>query len=99
MIELPGLIGREVAFDAEGPVLDAALIAALLGLDVESLRAAMARRAVFSVVERGEGDDAGRHRLTLRHRATEAVLVVDAAGRVIRATRRGPPQLSSSESQ
>jgi hypothetical protein len=38
------------------------------------------------VVERGEGEDAGRLRLTLRRRATERVLVVEAAtGRVIEA--------------
>jgi hypothetical protein len=90
MISLPALVGRVVAFDADGPMLDAGLMAELLAVDVATLRAAMARRRVYSVVERGEGDDIGRHRLTLRHRATEAVLVVDEAGRVIEATRRAP---------
>jgi hypothetical protein len=90
MTPLPALIGRTVTFDADDPVLEAALMAELLGIDQQALRAAMAQRTVYSIVERGEGADAGRHRLTLRHRATEAVLVVDAAGRVIEATRRGP---------
>jgi hypothetical protein len=34
---------------------------------------------VYSVVERGEGEDAGRLRLTLRRRATSRTLVVEAA--------------------
>jgi hypothetical protein len=87
---LPTLIGRVVEFDEDGPVLDAALVSQALGLSAEALRAALGVRQVHSVVERGEGDDAGRHRLILRHRATEAVLVVDASGRIATAMRRGP---------
>jgi hypothetical protein len=87
---LPALLGQTVTFDAEGPVLAPALIGEALGLDPESLRRALAAGHVFSLVERGEGADQGRHRLTLRHRATEVVLLVDAAGRVLDARRRGP---------
>lgn len=90
MRELPDLVGRAVTLDAEGPVLEPALLAEALGLPEAGLRAALLARQVFSVVERGAGEDLGRHRLTLRHRATEAVLVVDAEGRVIAASRRGP---------
>jgi hypothetical protein len=84
------LVGQRIAFDATGPVLSPAQMQAALGLAPATLRAALAARRVFSLVERGDGDDAGRHRLTLRHRATEAVLVVDADGVVIAATLRGP---------
>lgn len=91
MADLPALLGRAVTLEPDGPVFDPALLAEALGLPPEGLRAALLARQVFSVVERGEGEDSGRHRLTLRHRATEAVLVVDAAGRIIAASRRGPP--------
>ena len=87
---LPALVGQEVAFDAEGPVLEPAQLAEALGIDRAALQGALRAGQVYSVVERGEGEDAGRHRLTLRHRATEAVLVVGADGRVIEASRQGP---------
>lgn len=88
--KLPALVGQEVTFDAEGPVLEPAQLAEALGVDRDALRSALQAGLVYSVVERGEGEDAGRHRLTLRHRATEAVLVVGADGRVIEASRQGP---------
>lgn len=88
---VPELLGRIVAFEAQGPVLDPATLATALGLTAEQLRTALSDHVVYSVVERGEGEDAGRHRLRLRHRATEVVLVVDADGRVIEAMRSGPP--------
>jgi hypothetical protein len=42
------------------------------------------------VIERGEGEDAGRLRATLRRRSAEARILVEAAtGRVISGERRG----------
>ena len=74
-----------VEFDAAGdPVLRAEQAAALLGVTLEAFLADLRAGHVYSIVERGEGLDAGRLRLTLRNRATERRLVVDAAnGRVL----------------
>jgi len=74
-----------VEIDAGGDVaLTAEQAAALLGVAPDVLRADLRAGIVYSVVERGEGEDAGRLRLTLRRRATQRVLVVEAAtGRVL----------------
>jgi hypothetical protein len=50
-------------------VVDAELVAAKLGLSPDAFWQEMKRGIVYSVVERGEGDDAGRMRLTIRYRA------------------------------
>lgn len=50
-------------------VIEAELAARQLGLPVEVFWAEVKRGIVFSVVERGEGEDAGRVRLTLRYRS------------------------------
>ena len=74
-----------VEIDAAGEaVLDAAQASALLGVALPDFLADLAAGHVFSIVERGEGADAGTLRLTLRRRATERRLVVEAGtGRVI----------------
>lgn len=84
------LVGQVVIMEDGGPVLGAELMGKALGLAPAALRAALDAGLVYSLVERGEAEDAGRHRLTLRHRATEAVLVVDANGQIMAAQRRGP---------
>jgi hypothetical protein len=78
----------QVEIDAAGDVaLGAEDAARLLGVPLDAFLADLRAGIVYSVVERGEGADAGRIRLTLRRRATQRVLVVDAAtGRVIEAT-------------
>ena len=50
-------------------VVDAKLVAEKLGLSPEVFWQEMKRGIVYGVVERGEGDDAGRARLTFRYRA------------------------------
>jgi hypothetical protein len=50
-------------------VVDAQAAADGLGLPVEVFWEEVKRGLVFSVVERGEGADAGRMRLTLRYRS------------------------------
>lgn len=77
-----------VEIDAAGDVaLLAEVAAGLLGIPLEAFLADLRAGVVYSVVERGEGEDAGRLRLTLRRRATTRVLVVEAAtGRVIEAS-------------
>lgn len=83
---------ERVEFDAAGdPVLPAEVAARLLGVALEAFLADLRAGIVYSVVERGEGEDEGRLRLTLRRRAASRVLVVETAtGRVISGA-IGPP--------
>lgn len=82
---MDGTCPDRVDIDAEGDAaLSAEVAAQLLGIPLEAFLADLRAGVVYSVVERGEGEDAGRLRLTLRRRATTRVLVVEAAtGRVI----------------
>ena len=50
-------------------MVDAHAAAEGLGLPVDVFWAEIKRGLVYSVVERGEGEDAGRVRLTLRYRS------------------------------
>jgi len=79
---------EHVEIDAKGdPSLGAEVAARMLDAPLDAFLADLRAGVVYSVVERGEGEDAGRLRLTLRRRATTRVLVVDAAtGRVIEAS-------------
>lgn len=74
-----------VEIDAAGDAaLSAPQAAALLGVALEAFLADLRAGRVYSVVERGEGADAGRLRLTLRHRARERRLVIDSlTGKVL----------------
>lgn len=49
--------------------VDAKIVAGKLGLSPEMFWREVKRGIVYGVVERGEGDDAGRVRLTFRYRA------------------------------
>jgi uncharacterized protein DUF6522 len=70
---------EKVEFDAAGDVLLAAEDAArLLGAPLPAFLADLRAGRVFSVVERGEGEDAGRLRATLRRRGVEARLLIEA---------------------
>ena len=60
--------------------VEAGYIAARLGLSVAGLRAEMRRGTIYSVVERGMGEDAGRLRLTFRYRARAWTMVVQRDG-------------------
>lgn len=55
--------------DGEDFVIDAQAAADGLGLPVDILWPEVRRGLVFSVVERGQGEDAGRMRLTLRYQS------------------------------
>jgi hypothetical protein len=56
--------------------VEATYLAARLGLSVDRLQTEMRRGIVYSVVERGMGEDAGRLRLTFRYRARAWTVVV-----------------------
>ena len=69
-----------VEIDEAGDVaLSAEQGAALLGVALADFLADLRAGHVYSVVERGEGADAGRIRLTLHRRSTRRRLVVEAA--------------------
>lgn len=55
-----------MAVEEDGIVLDAAFLAARFSISEAQMRGFMARRMVQSRVERGEGEDSGRWRLTIR---------------------------------
>ncbi len=63
--------------------VEASYLAARLGLSVDRLRAEMQRGIIYSVVERGMGEDAGRLRLTFRYRARAWTVVVQGDGTLI----------------
>jgi Family of unknown function (DUF6522) len=78
---MPEFVEIDAAGDA---VVTADQAAALLGVALDAFLADLRAGHVFSIVERGEGADAGMLRLTLRNRATERRLLVEAlTGRVI----------------
>lgn len=66
--------------NAEGDfVLDAEVIASRFGLSAEAMRLHLKRGSVISTVEEGQGEDAGRARLSLRlgNRTWRAVIAPD----------------------
>lgn len=76
---------ERLELDGEGGVVfPAEWAAALLGVPVAGFLADLRSGHVYSLMERGEGEDAGRLRATLRHRAKELRVVVEAeTGRVL----------------
>ena len=56
--------------------VEASYLAARLGLPVDRLRTEMRRGIVYSVVERGMGEDSGLLRLTFRYRTRVWTVVV-----------------------
>jgi hypothetical protein len=60
--------------------VEANYLAARFDLSVDRLRAEMQRGIIYSVVERGTGEDAGRLRLTFRYRARAWTVVVQHDG-------------------
>ena len=62
------------------PVLDAPALAALFGMTEVQLRSEMVAGRITSLVERGEGADAGCWRLTLRWRSQVRCLQVGPDG-------------------
>jgi hypothetical protein len=65
------------------PEIDAAVAARAMKFAVEYFLRQMQRGAIRGRVERGTGDDEGRHRLSFRHRDRELVVVVDDDGQII----------------
>jgi hypothetical protein len=91
-----GTQGRNAVSQPDPPISDreqevtiqAAYLAAHLGLTVEELRAEMRRGIVFGVTERGIGDDLGRKRLTFCYRARSWSVVIEPDGSFHEADRK-----------
>ena len=83
------MIGTRIAIEDGAPVLTPAQMQEALGLEAEALRTELRAGRILSVVERGEGEDAGRLRATLRWRSVEVVLVIGEDGTVLDVTRQG----------
>ena len=73
----------EIEIQGSEVTVAASYLAARLGLSVNRLREEMRRRLVYSVVERGMGEDAGRLRLTFRYRARSATVVIQRDGTLL----------------
>jgi hypothetical protein len=77
----------------EGFAVEAGDLGRLLDLDPGAVQGLMRAGAIRSVFERGEGEDAGRFRLTFTHGSRRVRLIVDAEGRVLQRSRtRTPPR-------
>lgn len=61
----------------DGFIVEAEVIAPKLGLSPEAFWREMKRGIVYSVVERGEGDDQGRTRLSFHYRARSCSVIVE----------------------
>ena len=75
-------------------VLDASALAEKLSIPPEDLRRCMRLGLVTSLVETGEGEDAGLRRLTVRCGAEVWRAVVDADDQIIEKEQVGEPALS-----
>jgi hypothetical protein len=75
---------RTAVHPAEGAVeVDSPMVARGLKLPVEQFMAEMRRGIVYSLSERGIGEDEGRFRLTFRYRDRQFRFVVTATGEVV----------------
>ncbi|MBM9594337.1 DUF6522 family protein [Roseitranquillus sediminis] len=70
-----------------GFTIDAVDLARLLDLAPAEVRRLMADGRITTITERGEGEDAGRHRVTFVHGGRRVRLTIDAAGHVLKQTR------------
>ncbi len=72
-----------VEINAHGFSVDAEVIASNLDLEASIVQSMMKAGDITSICERGEGEDAGRHRLTFYHGSACLRVVADTDGRVI----------------
>lgn len=77
----------KIVFDQDRPIVDAAEIAALLELEVASFQELMRSGKIRSIVERGEGEDGGKFRLTFQSPQWRIRLTCGRDGEVFTLTR------------
>lgn len=75
-----------VRIEGGGFEIDAAYLAQHFRLDPSEVPNLLRSQRIIARCERGEGDDAGRYRLTFRFGASRLSLIVDESGEVIRRT-------------
>jgi hypothetical protein len=73
----------KVELTAEGVTVEATDLGPLLGLKPAEVPGAMRRGEITSLYERGEGEDAGRFRVTFRHGSVKLRLTCAEDGTVI----------------
>ena len=76
---IPRPFPTDITVSDEGYVVAAELVAEQIGLSPDVFWREMKRGIVYGVVERGEGEDAGRTRLTFRYRARSWSITLDEA--------------------
>ncbi|SFD31962.1 DUF6522 family protein [Tropicimonas isoalkanivorans] len=64
-------------------IVDAQMLARAFDLSVEETRNRMQGGQIASLCETGEGEDAGRWRLTFRHQGRALRLIVDTRGAIL----------------
>ena len=77
-------MGKPIAIDvnpSRAVEIDAAPVAAGLGLEIAEFRRLMEQRRITVLCERGTGTDAGLYRASFYHGAKRVRLVVDGDGR------------------
>ena len=77
----------KIVFDQDRPIVDAAEIAPLLELEVASFQELMRSGKIRSIVERGEGEDDGKVRLTFQSPQWRVRLTCRRDGEVLTVTR------------
>lgn len=73
-----------VTRDGDGFVVEASVVAEVLGITEDEVRPGMQSGAITTICETGSGEDAGRWRLTFQHGGRAGRLVVDAQGTILR---------------
>lgn len=73
----------DVTRNGEEFTVDAAIIADGLGLPEHAIARGMSNGAITTRTERGEGEDAGRFRLSFFHREKVLRLTVDGDGNIL----------------
>ncbi len=73
----------DVTRNGEEFTVDASIIADGLGLPEHAIARGMSTGAITTRTERGEGEDAGRFRLSFFHRQKVLRLTVDEAGTIL----------------
>lgn len=81
--------------ESDGFVVDAAILAEAFDLTLEETRRRMRGGQIVTRSETGQGEDAGRWRLTFRHADRALRLVVDDSGEILEksTSRTGHPNL------
>lgn len=76
-------MGARIEIGEDGLSVDAALLGEALGVTPDDVMRLLREGAITSLLERGEGEDAGRMRLTFFHGSRRLRLVVSETGEIL----------------